>query len=163
MRVAIPFLTLALVPVSPLFAANETSETALLGFLPLLLFITILWFFFSRRNKNKSSTGAPMGIAPYYCNSCKNTTTAALMRGNGWIEFLLYFLWIIPGIFYSIWRRQNPPNVCPICKAEALVPASMAKMEPSRQPARAERDCPHCAERILVHAKVCKHCGGQVV
>jgi uncharacterized membrane protein YdbT with pleckstrin-like domain len=27
---------------------------------------------------------------------------------------------------------------------------------------RAERDCPFCAERILVKAKVCKHCGREV-
>lgn len=29
-------------------------------------------------------------------------------------------------------------------------------------PARDERDCPHCAERILKRAKVCKHCGRDV-
>ncbi|HEX2251460.1 MAG TPA: PH domain-containing protein [Gemmatimonadales bacterium] len=29
--------------------------------------------------------------------------------------------------------------------------------------ARVERDCPHCAERILARAKVCKHCGRDVV
>ena len=29
-------------------------------------------------------------------------------------------------------------------------------------PARDERDCPFCAERILVRAKVCKHCGREV-
>ena len=27
---------------------------------------------------------------------------------------------------------------------------------------RDERDCPHCAERILTRAKVCKHCGRDV-
>lgn len=27
---------------------------------------------------------------------------------------------------------------------------------------RDERDCPHCAERILARAKVCKHCGHEV-
>jgi uncharacterized membrane protein YdbT with pleckstrin-like domain len=27
---------------------------------------------------------------------------------------------------------------------------------------RDERDCPYCAERILVKAKVCKHCGREV-
>lgn len=27
---------------------------------------------------------------------------------------------------------------------------------------REERDCPYCAERILVKAKVCKHCGREV-
>lgn len=29
-------------------------------------------------------------------------------------------------------------------------------------PSRAERECPHCAERILAKAKVCKHCGRDV-
>jgi len=29
-------------------------------------------------------------------------------------------------------------------------------------PMRDERDCPYCAERILVKAKVCKHCGREV-
>jgi len=29
-------------------------------------------------------------------------------------------------------------------------------------PPREERDCPFCAERILVRAKVCKHCGRDV-
>lgn len=27
---------------------------------------------------------------------------------------------------------------------------------------RDERDCPHCAERILARARVCKHCGREV-
>jgi uncharacterized membrane protein YdbT with pleckstrin-like domain len=29
-------------------------------------------------------------------------------------------------------------------------------------PARDERECPFCAERILVKAKICKHCGREV-
>jgi uncharacterized membrane protein YdbT with pleckstrin-like domain len=29
--------------------------------------------------------------------------------------------------------------------------------------ARVERECPHCAERILARARVCKHCGRDVV
>jgi len=28
---------------------------------------------------------------------------------------------------------------------------------------RVERECPHCAERILARARVCKHCGRDVV
>jgi uncharacterized membrane protein YdbT with pleckstrin-like domain len=28
---------------------------------------------------------------------------------------------------------------------------------------RAERDCPYCAERILAKARVCKHCGREVI
>jgi uncharacterized membrane protein YdbT with pleckstrin-like domain len=29
-------------------------------------------------------------------------------------------------------------------------------------PARAERECPYCAERILAKARICKHCGKEV-
>jgi uncharacterized membrane protein YdbT with pleckstrin-like domain len=34
--------------------------------------------------------------------------------------------------------------------------------EPRDEP-RAERECPYCAERILARARVCKHCGRDVV
>lgn len=38
-------------------------------------------------------------------------------------------------------------------------PAAAPLPPPSALPPRLERECPHCAERILVKAKVCKHCG----
>ena len=37
-----------------------------------------------------------------------------------------------------------------------------ANAYPSAQLASQRRDCPHCAERILVAAKVCKHCNREV-
>lgn len=42
---------------------------------------------------------------------------------------------------------------------------SGAGVSPAAQPAesRVERDCPYCAERILAKARVCKHCGRDVV
>ena len=43
-------------------------------------------------------------------------------------------------------------------------PAWGAGSAPSAEPVavRLERDCPHCAERILVAAKLCKHCHSDV-
>jgi uncharacterized membrane protein YdbT with pleckstrin-like domain len=45
--------------------------------------------------------------------------------------------------------------------------SARAVFEPPPRPSagggREERDCPHCAERILARAKVCKHCGRDVV
>jgi hypothetical protein len=38
-------------------------------------------------------------------------------------------------------------------------PTPAAAPPPPASPPRLERECPHCAERILVKAKVCKHCG----
>lgn len=103
------------------------------------------------------------GRVKYYCNACHNTTAIALKRGNGWIEALLYLMYIAPGVIYSVWRRSGKPNVCPLCKAASLIPADMAKPLPIATSAlRDEVDCPHCAEPILARANVCKHCGGVV-
>lgn len=41
------------------------------------------------------------------------------------------------------------------CAAAGVQKVAAAKMEDVRQ----ERECPFCAEKILVKAKICKHCG----
>ena len=106
----------------------------------------------------------PSGKPKYYCNACHNFTPTALLKGNGWIELVLYFAYIVPGIIYSIWRRAGAPNVCPLCRAASLVPAAVAKplATAASSTGRDEIDCPFCAERILARANICKHCGKQV-
>jgi len=94
----------------------------------------------------------------YYCNACHNHSANAKMKGNGWVELLLYLLYIAPGLIYSVWRRSGTRNICPVCTKDALVPAASAKSVPVAK-GRDEVDCPHCAEPILARAIVCKHCG----
>ena len=56
-----------------------------------------------------------------HCKNCGYTGEPA-MKGNGWIEFLLYWLYFIPGVFYSIWRRSDSGrNVCPKCHSPYMV------------------------------------------
>src|SRR4051812_30430032 len=56
------------------------------------------------------------------CTNCHFVGTAK-MPGAGWIEFLLYFFYCVPGIFYSIWRRRKiKRNVCPACGMPAMIP-----------------------------------------
>jgi hypothetical protein len=46
------------------------------------------------------------------------------IKGNGWIELLLYF-WIVPGIIYSIWRRAGLRNpLCRVCGSPLVIPTS---------------------------------------
>ena len=106
----------------------------------------------------RNVTGRTSGS--YYCNSCGNHSASALMKGSGWIELILYLFYIVPGVIYSIWRRSGEPNVCPVCRAPALVPASAARPGAAQRilEPRDEKECPFCAEKILVKAKVCKHC-----
>ena len=57
-------------------------------------------------------------------------------------------------------RRQVQGQVSAADTARNAEPVVSAVGE--RGP-REERDCPYCAERILARAKVCKHCGRDVV
>jgi uncharacterized membrane protein YdbT with pleckstrin-like domain len=45
---------------------------------------------------------------------------------------------------------------------ERRITGEQSAVVASSTPARAERECPHCAERILAKARVCKHCGRDV-
>jgi uncharacterized membrane protein YdbT with pleckstrin-like domain len=58
-------------------------------------------------------------------------------------------------------RRQIQSQIIAQEERRGLPPAAAASVEP-RDP-RDERDCPYCAERILARARVCKHCGRDVV
>ena len=42
--------------------------------------------------------------------------------GNIAIEFVLWCLFIIPGLIYSLWRISNKKDVCPLCDHDDLVP-----------------------------------------
>jgi hypothetical protein len=45
------------------------------------------------------------------------------VKGNMGTEIFLYFLMILPGLFYSIWRLSTKAKVCPKCNAtETMLP-----------------------------------------
>lgn len=50
-------------------------------------------------------------------------------RGSIVIEIILWFIFLIPGLIYSIWRMTNKDTVCPKCKAQHMIPldSPMAK------------------------------------
>jgi len=56
-------------------------------------------------------------------------------------------------------RRQVQARISAL---EARRAALSSGMPAASGPPRQERDCPYCAERILVRARVCKHCGRDV-
>ena len=57
-------------------------------------------------------------------------------------------------------RRQIQSQVVAFEERRGAHPIGTA-VEPD--PGRIERECPYCAERILARARVCKHCGRDVV
>jgi uncharacterized membrane protein YdbT with pleckstrin-like domain len=58
-------------------------------------------------------------------------------------------------------RRQIQSQVVALDERRGNQPVAQGSAEPAS--ARVERDCPYCAERILARARVCKHCGRDVV
>jgi uncharacterized membrane protein YdbT with pleckstrin-like domain len=57
-------------------------------------------------------------------------------------------------------RRQIQSQVVALDEQRAA--GQVSPGPPAAEP-RVERDCPYCAERILARARVCKHCGRDVV
>jgi hypothetical protein len=57
-------------------------------------------------------------------------------------------------------RRQIQSQVVALEERRGS-PAAFVPKEPDEP--RVERECPYCAERILARARVCKHCGREVV
>lgn len=58
-------------------------------------------------------------------------------------------------------RRQIQSQVVALEERRGPQPTPVETAEPDAP--RIERECPYCAERILARARVCKHCGRDVV
>lgn len=104
------------------------------------------------RNLCPTCAANPDAIARYYCQACNAYYPNKGLKGNGWIEAILYLLYIIPGIIYSIWRRSGA-GVCPKCKSANLISAD----------AGTHVRCPECKELVLRDASRCRHCGCALV
>lgn len=44
------------------------------------------------------------------------------VKGGMGTEIVLWLLFIVPGVIYSIWRLTTKTKVCPACESEELVP-----------------------------------------
>lgn len=42
--------------------------------------------------------------------------------GSIWIEILLWCMFIIPGVIYSVWRLASKTKVCAVCKKDTMIP-----------------------------------------
>jgi uncharacterized membrane protein YdbT with pleckstrin-like domain len=58
-------------------------------------------------------------------------------------------------------RRQIQSQVVALDERRGGQPSLSGSGQPDES--RVERDCPYCAERILARARVCKHCGRDVM
>lgn len=102
---------------------------------------------------------------PMACTACGHRgPTKAQTRGAILIEIVLWLLFIVPGLIYSLWRLSTRRQVCMACGNAALVPldspVGAAGVLPSAQ---THVRCPDCREFVLKDARKCKHCGTTLV
>ena len=48
----------------------------------------------------------------------------AYVKGSVWTELLLWLFFLLPGLFYSIWRLSTRYQGCPSCGMEGMIPAN---------------------------------------
>ncbi len=61
----------------------------------------------------------------HICTSCGYLgKPKKITKGNFIIELILWCLFIIPGLIYSIWRLTTKQEVCPECKHTTMIPES---------------------------------------
>ncbi len=149
----VPFSFLA----GPLLARLLHTDSALIAMGPFFLAL-IFWIVNRYKQEKAEERVSPSG--KLICLSCQSRFDKPKMRGNDWIEVILYvFLFIIGGVIYSIWRRSGNGE-CPQCGSRAF--RSFTETTVVSSDKRDEIDCPFCAEKILAKATICKHCGKQV-
>ena len=72
----------------------------------------------------------------FYCTACGARRKARIRnRGSSAIEIILWLLFIIPGLCYTMWRMGRKDRFCRTCNAPNPIPASSPLAQ--RQLARA--------------------------
>jgi hypothetical protein len=63
-----------------------------------------------------------------YCLTC-GTVGAPTRRTQGsfFIELVLWFLFVVPGLVYSIWRLTSREWACPACGSPTMIPMDSPK------------------------------------
>ncbi len=59
------------------------------------------------------------------CTVCEHHGPAKMhTKGSTAIELILWLLFIVPGLIYSLWRLSTRRPVCAQCGSEQIVPAT---------------------------------------
>lgn len=100
-----------------------------------------------------------MASKPIHCVECgyegipqRHTPGSFLM------ELVLWLIFIIPGLIYSIWRVSNRRHRCPSCRSDRWVFLDEWR---SRNPAASKAFCPACGTELANQSRFCPRCGAQ--
>jgi len=64
------------------------------------------------------------------CTQCLSRVyPQTVTPGNIFFELILWLLFILPGLLYSIWRLSARRRVCPFCGATAMIPLNSPRAQ----------------------------------
>ena len=114
-----------------------------------------------------AGTVRAMNAPTHVCSQCGFAGKPVMKSNqNGCFAIVLLLCFIIPGILYILFTSKQKAY-CPKCNGlETMIPVDAPRAVAFRhaeESIRHERACPFCAEPILVQARVCKHCGRDLV
>jgi predicted RNA-binding Zn-ribbon protein involved in translation (DUF1610 family) len=82
----------------------------------------------------------PKKSKPMVCTTCgEHGQPIVKAPGSFGMEVLLWLLFIVPGVLYSIWRLAKRGHVCPSCGASTLVPPTSPVGQRFIKPAQESR------------------------
>ena len=88
-----------------------------------LLIVGLILYVFARALM--SIFGLLRGRPGLVCTTCGHHGTAVVKtRGSIWLEIILWLLFIVPGLIYSVWHLTTRSDACAACGAATLVPAT---------------------------------------
>ena len=64
----------------------------------------------------------------WICSTCKSQgSPVKVTKGSFIIELALWFLFILPGVLYSLWRLSSKYDACPQCRGATMIPLNTPK------------------------------------
>jgi hypothetical protein len=91
--------------------------TILIALLPLFILAALIYSLWRLVKRQGAET-------VMYCTACGHVgKPRAGMKGAFLVELFLWFLFILPGLLYSIWRLSTKQKVCMLCGSAAIIPA----------------------------------------
>lgn len=60
-----------------------------------------------------------------YCANCGALgLPKTRVKGSFWIELVLWFCFLVPGLIYSVWRLTTKAPVCSSCQSTSIMPST---------------------------------------
>lgn len=69
-------------------------------------------------------------IRKFICGDCKATFNVSTSKRGSWlIEVFLWTTLVIPGFFYTMWRKPRSKKICDYCNSTFILPDTYETQE----------------------------------